>query len=93
MLAGPEWWGCAKVLASDSWKVAYGLMSSDDSVKISNCLIQNCRVLSKVPTWYLVSRMQSNFVYRGIVSIPLNFRLLQVFIRFLAVLLPLSCEV
>lgn len=50
-------------------------------------------MLPKVPTWYLVSRMQCNFVYRGIISIPLNFRLLQVFICFLAVLLPLSCEV
>lgn len=29
------------MLASDSWKVAYGLMSSDDSVKISNSLNQN----------------------------------------------------
>lgn len=32
MLAGPDMCGCAKVLASESWKVAYGLMSSEDSV-------------------------------------------------------------
>lgn len=33
VLAGPDMCGCAKVLASESWKVAYGLMSSEDSVK------------------------------------------------------------
>lgn len=33
VLAGPPWCGCDKLPASDSWKVAYGEMSSEVSVK------------------------------------------------------------
>lgn len=33
VLAGPAWWGCASVLASDNWNVAYGEMSSEVSME------------------------------------------------------------
>lgn len=71
--------------------MAYGLMSSDDSVDVEMSRELAEEETVEVQTWNLIA-MQANLVNRSVVSIALDFRLLEILVHLLAMLFALTCE-
>jgi hypothetical protein len=66
-------------------------MSSEDSVRRERKVSKGQKRIANVLTWNLVS-VETDFVNRCVVSVALDFRLLQALIHLLAMLLPLACK-